>query len=202
MMIQDIREIREDFSEMKESQIRMEKDLKYHIKRTDMLEEVHAKSEAELNDKIQSINKRTKFLDHAKATGKAIVYMIGLCATILGIFIAVQKLQASELKNVQIKKPITLIKKRIEREIGCKVLVHSHWRSKSKNARVGGAINSYHLTGRAMDISASCISLKKLGLVAEKYATVIYYKSHIHIDNRKDKKCLIKFGKYFKYCKK
>ena len=35
-----VKEIKDNLGDMKESQIRMEKDLKYHIKRTDQLEEM------------------------------------------------------------------------------------------------------------------------------------------------------------------
>ena len=76
----------------------------------------------------------------------------------------------------------------IQKEVSCKVRVHSAKRSKEHNKRVGGAPNSYHLKGRALDISAKCLSHKNLAKIARKHASgVLLYKTHVHIDDRPKK---------------
>lgn len=76
----------------------------------------------------------------------------------------------------------------IQAAVPCKIRVHSAKRSKEHNRRVGGAPNSYHLRGRALDISAKCVSHKKLAKIARKYANgVLLYRTHVHIDNRPKK---------------
>ena len=75
--------------------------------------------------------------------------------------------------------------KKIQKEVPCKIQVHSAFRSPKHNKRVGGAKNSYHLLGRALDISAPCMSHSALSKIARKHVNgVLLYKSHVHIDNR------------------
>lgn len=74
---------------------------------------------------------------------------------------------------------------KIQKEVPCKLSLHSGKRSPEHNKRVGGAPKSLHLTDRARDISAPCLSHKELGKIAKKHVNgVIVYKSHVHIDNR------------------
>lgn len=88
---------------------------------------------------------------------------------------------------------IEAILRKIEKESGCKLYTTSGFRTKEHNKRVGGAPNSFHLSDRARDFISitkgkSC-SIKQLAKIACKYATTIEYKDHIHIDDRKVKKC-------------
>ena len=88
---------------------------------------------------------------------------------------------------------IGTILKRIERESGCKLHITSRKRSKKHNKRVGGAKNSFHLSGRAIDFRSAYrkrgCGIKRLARISCKYATTIRYKWHVHIDNRKVKRC-------------
>ena len=68
---------------------------------------------------------------------------------------------------------------------GCEFTVTSGKRSPEHNRRVGGAPNSYHLTDRARDIVSTKQCMKKLGQKAlDEGLSVIYYSSHVHIDDR------------------
>lgn len=87
---------------------------------------------------------------------------------------------------------------KIEKESGCKLRVTSGYRTKKQNRRVGGAPKSFHLLDRARDFHSAkrkkgC-GIKRLAKIACKYATTIRYKFHVHVDDRKDKKCFR--GKY------
>ena len=82
----------------------------------------------------------------------------------------------------------------------CKLLITSGHRTKKENDRVGGVKDSYHLSGRAYDVVTRCrtLTIKKalfLGL------SVIIYKTHLHIDNRKDQICLVNRNKKNYPCK-
>jgi hypothetical protein len=93
--------------------------------------------------------------------------------------------------------PIDQILRTIETSTGCKMIVTSGFRTKAHNTRVGGAKNSFHLYGRALDIvpkDKKCISIKKLGKIACKITSVITYKYHAHIDNRAKPLCIL--GRY------
>lgn len=84
----------------------------------------------------------------------------------------------------------------------CKINITSGFRSKEKNDSIGGAKNSYHLTDRARDfktIPRRC-RLKIIQNALSSGLTVILYKTHLHIDNRSNQKCLIKTNKGFRYC--
>ncbi len=85
--------------------------------------------------------------------------------------------------------------RQIETASGCIMTITSGYRSKARNRRVGGAKRSFHLTNRARDIKPkkrSCISMRRLGYIASKYASVIVYPFHVHIDNRKKKLYIVK----------
>ena len=145
----DIKEINTNLGEIKA-------DLRYHIKRTDMLER-----------EVQPV---AKFVFTLK--------MAGLVLGMIVAFLTIRSAMAGIDDNLS----------RIQKEVPCKIKVHSAKRSKKHNKRVGGAPNSYHLYDRARDISARCISMKKLGKIAKKYTNgVIVYKSHVHIDDRPNK---------------
>ena len=80
-------------------------------------------------------------------------------------------------------------------EVQCEPVITSGHRSEEHNKRVGGAKNSYHLKGQALDLffyDKCGKSLKEIVVIAQKYFNgVIVYKKHIHVDIR-DKKY---FGK-------
>lgn len=87
----------------------------------------------------------------------------------------------------------------------CSYMITSGYRTKEKNKEVGGARHSYHLTDRARDLVTYNSRNRKWKGCREtfiKYAickdlTVLVYKSHLHVDNRKNQKCyIIKRGKY------
>ena len=59
----------------------------------------------------------------------------------------------------------------------------------------GGVKNSYHLTDRARDFTVKGCSLEYVAKVACEYSSVILYKRHIHIDNRRNKICIKGFYK-------
>ena len=63
-------EIKKDLKEVRESQIRMEADLKYHIKRTDLLED-HVDG---LETKIELLSKPIPFRDILKIAGTAAAF--------------------------------------------------------------------------------------------------------------------------------
>jgi len=83
----------------------------------------------------------------------------------------------------------------------CWMLITSGYRNVKHNKRVGGAPNSYHVVDRARDIQTS-VKCRKLLLkrLNSSKLTVIRYKSHLHIDNRRVKKCLIRTISGFVNC--
>lgn len=96
---------------------------------------------------------------------------------------------------------------RIKRGVGtkCKLTITSHWRTPKQNKKVGGAKNSYHLYGRALDVVAKGADYCKVlfeNLALEHGLSVIKYEGHTHIDNRENQICLTKKKKerYFRYC--
>lgn len=86
--------------------------------------------------------------------------------------------------------PIDMSLYQIKMATGCEVVITSGYRDKAHNHRVGGAENSFHLTDRARDLVLSDCGIKKWMEYACKYVSVIVYKDHIHVDNRKEKLCL------------
>ncbi len=72
---------------------------------------------------------------------------------------------------------------------GFPLIITSGYRSPSKNQEVGGASNSYHLRGEAVDVSIRGFSpsmiyklLKGSFLVG--FGGIILYPSHVHLDLR------------------
>ena len=123
-------------------------DLRYHIKRTDMLE---------------------GFM-------KGLIKFLLVLVTAL-LVIGINRVYASNSFSADFEA--------FTKKVPCKVITYSAKRSIANNRKVGGAINSYHLYGRARDISASCLSHLSLGKLARShFKGVIVYKSHVHIDNR------------------
>lgn len=84
----------------------------------------------------------------------------------------------------------------------CDYMVSSGLRTKKKNADVGGAPGSYHLTDRARDLVLFTEQCKDRAIENTKKSSlsVIVYKTHLHIDNRKDKVCLIRTKTGFGFC--
>src|SRR5574343_1087265 len=72
------------------------------------------------------------------------------------------------------------------REIaGVPFIITSGWRSKEKNAAVGGAENSAHLTGEAADLKcdSSPVRLEIISaLIAVGFTRIGIGKTHIHVD--------------------
>ena len=175
IMTDEHSEFGKDIRTIRESQIRTEDDLKYHIKRTDILE-AQVKPITDFNTSIKSILK-----------------LVAAATVIFGCIAAYNKAFAGESINQQLRT--------IQAEVPCKIKIHSAQRSISHNRKVGGVKNSYHLTNQARDISAPCLSVKALSRITRKHSTTIIYKSHVHIDNRVGRVCLIKKPLHFIYCK-
>ena len=83
----------------------------------------------------------------------------------------------------------------------CWMLITSGYRTVKHNKIVGGAPNSYHIHDRARDLQTSPRCRKKLlkSLKSSKLS-VIRYKSHLHIDNRLKKVCLIRHDSGYVNC--
>ena len=88
--------------------------------------------------------------------------------------------------------PIDNVLYKIQNETKCSVTITSGYRSVAHNKKVGGAKHSYHLTDRARDVVPKC-DIKRWSSMACKYVSVIAYKTHVHIDNRRDKLCSLKY---------
>ena len=88
--------------------------------------------------------------------------------------------------------PIDNVLYKLQYKTKCSIHITSGKRSISHNKKVGGAKHSYHLTDRARDlvVNAEC-DKKAFALEACKYASVIQYKTHFHIDNRRKRLCSI-----------
>ena len=79
----------------------------------------------------------------------------------------------------------------LELETTCEMKITSGLRTPEHNKKIGGAKNSYHLTDRARDVvpEKGCITIPELAKIACEFASVIEYKSHIHIDDREKRIC-------------
>lgn len=92
--------------------------------------------------------------------------------------------------NNSLRTKLVMKYEEFKKESPCSSIISSGRRSKKKNKEVGGAKNSYHLRGMALDlVFPNCKkSLKEIGKIAQKYFNgVIVYKKHIHVDIRKRK---------------
>lgn len=169
--------IHENIEKIKEDIGEIKVDLRTHIKRTDLLEA-----------EVQPVAKFVNFL-------KWFAFMSGIVGSLYALI---------EFSNAapRPERPIQKILKQIQADVPCSITVHSHWRSKKYNSEIGGARHSLHVDGRAMDISAiECLSHGELGKLANKYASVIIYNDHVHIDERDPKICLVKQKKGYRYCR-
>ncbi len=75
----------ETLLEIRDSQIRMERDIAYHIKRTDTLEDFVEQQEIRLS-KVEETKQGWIF------TGKVIATSVGIIATIIGVIATIQGL--------------------------------------------------------------------------------------------------------------
>ena len=70
--------------------------------------------------------------------------------------------------------------------IGKPIMVNSGYRTPEYNKRVGGAKNSYHMQGKAVDIKINGLGPKEIAKKAEKigFNGVGIYKNFVHLDIR------------------
>lgn len=69
----------------------------------------------------------------------------------------------------------------------CGFTISSGYRSKTHNAKVGGAKNSYHLKGKALDLvpNMECkLTYRAIAIYAKRvgFKGIIVYEGHIHVD--------------------
>lgn len=77
----------------------------------------------------------------------------------------------------------------IRTHFGKPVIVNSAYRTESYNRYVGGAKNSYHMKGRAFDISIKGVSPQEIAKYAASIGIpgVIQYNTFVHVDSRDTK---------------
>ena len=77
----------------------------------------------------------------------------------------------------------------IRTHFGKPVIVNSAYRTESYNRYVGGAKNSYHMKGRAFDISIKGVSPQEIAKYAASIGVpgVIQYNTFVHVDSRDTK---------------
>lgn len=168
--------IKKDIQLIRESQIRMEEDLKYHIKRTDTLE-----------DMVKPIHKVHQYIT---ATLKA----LAIVSLLIGLIIGINRVKGAELAEVDYWVSY------LEQKSGCKLKITSGYRTKEENKRVKGAPNSYHLKNMARDLKKGkdCpYSYTELAALVYPHVTVFIYSRHLHIDTRPGKS-LWRYGHYNK----
>lgn len=83
------------------------------------------------------------------------------------------------------------LRKILEVDTNCKLIVSSGHRTVAHNRAVGGARNSFHIKGEALDLvkGPSCKKtyLELARVAYQYYGGVIIYKDHIHVDVRTKK---------------
>jgi hypothetical protein len=86
---------------------------------------------------------------------------------------------------------------------GCEIHITSGYRTRLKNQQVGGVSGSYHLKDRARDFICKPKVCKKLIIDKLRHSTlsVIIYRNHLHVDNRKRPVCLVKVKWGYRFCK-
>lgn len=77
----------------------------------------------------------------------------------------------------------------IRTHFGKPVIINSAYRTESYNRYVGGAKNSYHMKGRAFDISIKGVSPQEIAKYAASIGVpgVIQYNTFVHVDSRDTK---------------
>ena len=77
----------------------------------------------------------------------------------------------------------------IRTHFGKPVIINSAYRTPSYNAYVGGAKNSYHMKGRAFDISIKGVTPQEIAKYAASIGVpgIIQYNSFVHVDSRDTK---------------
>ena len=77
----------------------------------------------------------------------------------------------------------------IRTHFGKPVIVNSAYRTETYNRYVGGAKNSYHMKGRAFDISIKGVSPQEIAKYAASIGVpgVIQYNTFVHVDSRDTK---------------
>lgn len=92
-------------------------------------------------------------------------------------------------KKILIDVDLVFVLQKIRDEIGSAITINSGYRTIPYNKKVGGAKNSYHIKGRAFDISSKTVDPRRLAKIAEKQGLkgIIRYQSFIHIDSREKK---------------
>lgn len=78
---------------------------------------------------------------------------------------------------------------KIRDDIGSAIKINSGYRTEAYNQKVSGAKKSYHLKGRAFDISSKAADPMKLAKLAERQGVkgIIRYQTFTHIDSRETK---------------
>lgn len=168
-----MKELKEDVRLIRECQIRMEEDLKYHIKRTDLLEA-----------KVEPIEKWFTFFKYLISS---LVVVIGLLATYNKAF----------ARGVDMQNHLDFEIGYIRLATGCEIHTTSGYRTKEHNKAIGGSEGSYHLKNRARDIIVSNCAKRLRDIADMLYSwnySVIIYPRHLHFDDREDKVYLE--GKY------
>lgn len=77
----------------------------------------------------------------------------------------------------------------IRSHFGKPMTINSAYRTPEYNAKVGGARSSYHMNGRAFDITVKGVPLDEICEYAEKIGVkgIIRYNTFVHLDSREQK---------------
>ena len=115
-----------------------------------------------------------------------------------------QEFVSPDTGEVKIDSRLVAILQLIRYRMGCKVIVTSGYRTPEHNHKVGGALESLHLEGLAIDVTPEDKNLVKLFKVAAEFEEIRglgIYKNHVHIDLRQGKKVFwVKMiGKPYRY---
>lgn len=78
-------DIREKLDEIRESQIRMEADLKYHIMRTDLLEEKLSKTETKMETAVEELDTRLHVVEQPVSFMKVVKIIGGVLGVLTGL---------------------------------------------------------------------------------------------------------------------
>jgi uncharacterized protein YcbK (DUF882 family) len=88
----------------------------------------------------------------------------------------------------------------LRRRCGFPFVLNSTWRSAEKNRKVGGAKDSMHLKGRAVDIAVGNGTQRAilLKMALEMGLSVGIMVNAVHVDNREDQTAFHYYDKYIK----